>query len=315
MGELIVAIPTFRRPEALAAALATVRRQVDAENERPGAPMRCDVLVVDNDAAASAQAIAKQHGARYVTEPRAGIAAVRNRALRECDGARALLFLDDDEIPEPGWLRGMIGMYLDTAPTAVAGRVVTRLPDDVEPWISEGGAFDRPIRTAGQLLDEAATNNLLLDVEEVRRLGLSFDERFGLTGGSDSMFTLQLTRRGGTIRWAEDAVVIEQEDPGRFTRSWVLMRTFRFGNTSARVRIALADTPARRILERVRAFGRGAGRVVAGSARWCLGVVSGSLRHRAFGVRTASRGLGMIGGSVGYAHDEYGRRRRRSSRR
>ena len=72
-------------------------------------------------------------------------------------------------------------------------------------------------------MSEAATNNLLLDLDGIRRLGLSFDERFGLTGGSDSMFTLQLTRRGGTIRWAEDAVVVEQEDPARLTRSWLLM--------------------------------------------------------------------------------------------
>ena len=313
MRELVVAIPTFRRPEALATALAAVREQVDDENARPAAAMRCSILVIDNDPAASGEPIAARHGARYVTESRPGIAAVRNRALGECDGAAALLFLDDDEIPEPGWLRSMIAMYAETAPTAVAGRVVTRLPDDVEPWISEGGAFDRPVRTAGQLLSEAATNNLLLDVDEVRRLGLAFDERFGLTGGSDSMFTLQLTRRGGTIRWAEDAVVIEQEDPARFTRSWVLMRTFRFGNTSARVRIALAPTPAGRAIERVRAFVRGAGRAVFGSARWAWGVVSRSIRHRAYGVRTASRGLGMIAGAIGYAHDEYGRRRRRSS--
>ena len=147
----------------------------------------------------------------------------------------------------------------------------------------------------------------------MRRLGLSFDERFGLTGGSDSMFTLQLTRRGGTIRWAEDAVVIEQEDPRRLTRSWLLMRVFRFGNTSARVRIALAPTPAGRLLERVLAFARGAARVVGGSLRWAFGAVTGSMRHRAHGLRTASRGLGMMAGSVGYAHDEYGRRRRSST--
>ena len=96
----------------------------------------------------------------------------------------------------------MIAMYTTTWPTAVAGRVVTRLPDVVEPWISQSGAFERPTRTHGQLMTEAATNNLLLDLDGIRRLGLSFDERFGLTGGSDSMFTLQLTRRGGTIRWA-----------------------------------------------------------------------------------------------------------------
>ena len=184
--------------------------------------------------------------------------------------AAALLFLDDDETPESGWLRAMIEMYTTTRPTAVAGRVVTRLPDGVEPWISQGDAFARPTRTHGQLMSEAATNNLLLDIDGVRRLGLSFDERFGLTGGSDSMFTLQLTRRGGTIRWAEDAVVIEQEDPARLTRSWLLMRVFRFGNTSARVRIALAPTVAGRLVQRVLAFGRGAARTLGGSVRWAV---------------------------------------------
>lgn len=307
--ELLIAIPTFRRPDALASALSAVRTQVDAENDAPEASMHCSILVVDNDPAGSGGRAAAEHGARYVIEPRPGIAAVRNRAIAECDGARALLFIDDDEVPEPGWLRAMIGMYRSSRPTAVAGRVVTPFPPDVEPWVAASGAFVRPTRNHGQTMSEAATNNLLVDLDDVRRLGLSFDERFGLTGGSDSMFTLQLTRRGGTIRWAEDAVVIEQEDPKRFTRSWVLMRTFRFGNTSARVRIALARTPARRLVERLLAVGRGSARVVGGGARWGLGAISGSLHHRARGLRTASRGLGMLAGAVGYAHDEYGRRR------
>lgn len=309
--ELIVAIPTFHRPERLTNALTAVQEQIDDENGRPDAPMRSSILVIDNDPAGSAGPVASEHGVKYVVEPRPGIAAVRNRALAECAGAGAdaLLFLDDDETPESGWLRAMIEMYTTTRPTAVAGRVVTRKSGAMEPWDSHGNAFARPTRTHGQLMTEAATNNLLLDLDGVRRLGLSFDERFGLTGGSDSMFTLQLTRRGGTIRWAEDAVVVEQEDPERHTRSWLLMRVFRFGNTSARVRITLAPTAAGRFVERVLAFGQGGARVVGGSVRWAFGVVSRSLPHQTHGLRIASRGLGMMAGAVGYAHDEYGRRR------
>lgn len=317
VAELVVAIPTFRRPETLANVLTAVREQVDAENGLPEDTMRCSILVIDNDPARSGERVAAEHGVTYVVEPRPGIAAVRNRALAECESAAAdvLLFIDDDETPERGWLRAMIEMYTTTRPTAVAGRVVTPMSDAVDPWISRGGAFERPTRNHGQLMSEAATNNLLLDLDGIRRLGLSFDERFGLTGGSDSMFTLQLTRRGGTIRWAEDAVVIEQENLARLTRSWRLMRVFRSGNTSARVRIALAPTAVGSLVERVLAFGRGAARVLGGSLRWALGAVSGSLRHRVHGLLTVSRGLGMMAGSVGYAHDEYGRRRRSSSTR
>lgn len=307
--ELVVAIPTFHRTEALRRALAGARAQVDAENARTDAPMRYSILVVDNDPAGSGEGVAREHGAAYVVEPRPGIAAVRNRALAECGETGALLFIDDDEVPEPGWLRAMIDAFTSTRPTAVAGRVLTRFPDPVHPWVAASGAFIRPVRRDGQAMREAATNNLLLDVAAVRRLGLSFDDRFGLTGGSDSMFTLQLTRRGGTIRWAQDAVVTEQEEQERFTRRWVLARTFRFGNTSARVRIALARSMAGRLVERLRAVGRGTARVLGGGARLVWGTLSGSLAHRARAARTVSRGLGMLAAAVGYAHDEYGRRR------
>ena len=103
--------------------------------------------------------------------------------------------------------------------------------------------------------------------------------------------------------------MIEQEDPKRFKGAWVLMRTFRFGNTSARVRIALASTGFRRSVARARAVGRGGARVLGGGVRWGVGALSGSLPNRARGLRTVSRGLGMMAGAVGYAHDEYGRRR------
>jgi hypothetical protein len=89
----------------------------------------------------------------------------------------------------------------------------------------------------------------------------------------------------------------------------MLQRIFRFGNTSARVRIALAPTPLRRVGERALALARGAARVVAGAIRWGVGVVSRSLPRRSRAERIVSRGLGMMGAAVGYAHDEYGRRR------
>ncbi len=310
MPEIVIAIPTYRRPEALDNALTAVIPQIEALPTRDS----CSVLVVDNDPAATGREVAERFGARYVVEPDPGIAAVRNRALAETADAAALIFIDDDEVPQPGWLAALLETYTTTSATAVAGRVITRFPDDVEPWVRASGAFVRPVRTDGQAIAEAATNNLLLDLASVRRLGLSFDARFGLTGGSDSLFTRALTAGGGTIRWAQDAVVIEQEEAARFTKRWVLMRTFRFGNTSARVRIALAHGPVQAAAQRLLAVGRGVARVAGGGARTLAGMLTGSLTHRARGLRTAYRGAGMIAGSVGYAHDEYGRRRRASAK-
>ncbi|WP_460798508.1 glycosyltransferase family 2 protein [Microbacterium sp. GXF0217] len=309
MSRHVIAIPTFRRPAALEAALVAVMDQI----ERIAPQHSATILVIDNDAEGSGRQTAELHGIRYVIEAEPGIAAVRNRALSECTDADTVIFIDDDEVPQPGWLSALLTMYADTSPTAVAGKVITVFPDAADAWVRSSGAFIRPQRQHGQLIAEAATNNLLLDVAEVRRLDLRFDARFGLTGGSDSMFTRLLIARGGSIRWAEDAVVVEQEDPGRFTRRWVLMRTFRFGNTAARVDLALAATTMDRLRARVRMILRGGARIVGGGGRWAVGALSGSVRHRARGLRAAYRGAGMIAGTVGYAHDEYGRRRAQGS--
>lgn len=310
MRNLVVAIPTYRRPEALSAALAATLRQAEELSAAHARGIAASVLVVDNDAAASARDVAARYGVRYVVEPTPGIAAVRNRSLAETTDADLLVFIDDDEIPEPGWLDALVETYDTFRPAAVAGRVLTRFPDHVDPWVRASGAFVRPVRADGQSMTEAATNNLLLDLRRIRSLGLAFDERFGLTGGSDSMFTRRLTRLGGTIRWAQDAVVIEQEDPGRFTKSWVLMRTFRFGNASARVAIAAAESPIAGAAARVAAVARGLSRLLGGAIGWLAGAIGGSFSRRARSLRTMYRGAGLVAGAVGYAHDEYGNRRK-----
>jgi hypothetical protein len=306
---ITVAIPTFRRPEGIAAALEAVRPQIAAlGNSLPD--VSAAALVVDNDPGASARELVTGLGVPYVHEPEAGIAAVRNRALRELSTSDAVIFIDDDEVPEPGWLEALVRRYLDSGADAVAGRVITIFPEDTDPWVRASGAFVRPQRRDGQTMAEAATNNLLLDLGTVTRLGLSFDAEFGLTGGSDSMFTARLVALGGTIRWCEDAVVVEREDPVRFTRRWVLMRTFRFGNTWSRVRIRLARSGAGRLVQRARCVATGVARIGQGALMWVRGAATRSLEYRARGLRTIYRGAGNVAGAIGYAHNEYGRRRK-----
>ncbi|AZS35599.1 hypothetical protein CVS47_00191 [Microbacterium lemovicicum] len=311
VGPVTVALATFKRPGPLANALNAIRSQVDEAN-RAGTASH-EILVIDNDPRATGRDVAEKYGARYFVESTPGIAAARNRALDEAATSDVLIFLDDDEVVQPGWLDTITQRQRETGAAAVAGKVVTVFPAQLEPWIRDSGAFIRPVRVDGQPMNEAATNNLLLHLPTIRALGLRFDERFGLTGGSDSMFTRQLTARGGEIRWAEAAVVVEQEEENRFTKKWVLMRTFRFGNTSARVDLALAGSPRRRLIARARVVSRGAGRVFYGCARWIAGVVTRNSSHRAKGHRMVYRGLGMLAGVAGYAHNEYGRRRRASS--
>src|SRR2546422_10702578 len=63
-----------------------------------------DVLVVDNGSSATGtREVAERWGARCTVEPRPGLSRARNRGAGEAQGD-LIAYLDDDALPEPGWL-------------------------------------------------------------------------------------------------------------------------------------------------------------------------------------------------------------------
>lgn len=306
--ELTVAILTFRRPSQLSANLDAVAARVqDAAGMARGS-----ILVVDNDPERSAEAVvtgSRSVPIRYVCEPTPGIPAARNRALDEAAESRLLAFIDDDEIPEDGWLVHLLDTWRTTGADAVMGRVISQLPDEVDPWVVAGGFFSRPSRPTGTRLEAAATGNLLLDLDTVRRLGLRFDESLGLAGGEDSVFTTQLTRGGGVIVWCQESVTLDPVTPERATRAWARHRAFSHGNVLERTRLRLAGSRRRRLFERTSGVAGGAARIVVGALRVVWGTIARDLRHRVRGERGILRGAGVLSGALGYHHSEYRRPR------
>ncbi len=295
---IVVAIPTFRRQGQLSALLSAVLPQA--------ASVGADVLVVDNDPEQSAASICSELGVLYVAEPAAGLAAVRNRALDAAEGHAALVFIDDDEVPDADWLSRLVARWRDTGAAAVSGRVESLFPPEFDdPWVRDGGFFTRVRFEDGAVQSAAPTNNLLLDLEFVRREGLRFDERFGLTGGEDILFTSQLVRRGGRIISAPAAIVFDPVAPERLTRQWVLRRAYRVGISAVRVDLAVRPS----LIRRIRWVAKGAARVAVGSARRVLGMVTRTPRHDARGARAVWRGAGMVAAAFGADYDEYARRR------
>lgn len=300
---VVVAMLTYRRPDDLAEAIPAVLEQTTALH--PAALL----LVVDNDPAGSAAAeVARwaDRGVRYVHEVEPGIAAARNRALNESSGSDLLVFIDDDEHPEPGWLQALLDTHDRYRGAAVVGAVVSDYDAEPEPWITAGRFFDRRRLPTGTVTDVAATNNLLLDLAVVRAAGLRFDARFAQSGGSDTLFTRQLAQHGPLI-WCDEAVVVDRVPVTRLTRSWVLQRAFRSGNSWVRTSVLLAPTATARVSVRCRETARGTVRLVGGAARWTVGTVTGSVGQQARGRRTIARGAGMIAGALGHVHDEYRR--------
>lgn len=306
-GTLDVVVLTYKRPEQLAAGIGDLLSQLRHLENAPFG-LEVGLLVVDNDPAASARAVVdaiSSPAVRYVVETRRGIAAARNRALQETGDRDIMVFIDDDERPRDGWLVNLVSTYAVDRPTAVMGRVVSRFPSTPEPWVIAGDFFTRPTRSTGTEIGIAATNNLLLDVRQIRSLGLRFDDELGLSGGEDNLFTRQIVAGGGRIVWCNEAVLDDDVPAVRLERRWLLHRSYSHGNTASVVDIRLARAGLPRLLCRVRRFAGGIGRVVAGFVRWMGGRVTGSLRHQARGQRGVYRGAGMAVGALGVVYQEY----------
>ena len=295
-----MAVPTYRRPTDLARALRGVLGQIP--DLRGVADV--EVLVVDNDPAASARAQATGGPVRYVVEQVPGVAAVRNRALDEARAHDLLVFIDDDEEPEPGWLAALVGLRARTGCQAVAGLVVPDYEVEPDEWVRQGGFFVRRTWPTGTRRPVAASNCLLLDLGFVREHGLRFDADFGTTGGEDTLFTRQLTAAGGTILWCDEARVRDHVPASRLDHAWILRRQRSHAATAVRVELALGGAPAR---VRVRAALGGGARILAGSA--AAGGLGGGLRRRARGARLLARGRGMLDAALDRpGHREYGQR-------
>lgn len=307
---VLVAVLTFKRPDDITdLAPQLVRHAAEAAGTAyDGGAFRVDVLVVDNDPEAGArQLVQPLPGVRYVHEPRPGIAAARNRALAEGHAADLLVFIDDDERPLDDWLTALLRTWLADRPAAVSGHVLSVLPDDVDPWILAGDLFHRPNPPTGTILRTLAAGNLLLDLRQVRAWGLRFDDRFGLTGGEDTLFTRQIDAAGGRMLWCRESVTTDRVPRERLSRSWLASRFFRFGVTSAQVELTLLGPGGRQWAMRARCVGRGVPRVIIGGTRWLLGRMSGRLPDQARGCKTFMRGAGLVAGGFGHTRAEYAR--------
>jgi len=301
---LVVAMATFRRPDCLDRILPLLVEQV-----RDLGP-RASALVVDNDPEGGAREQVESYPAervRYVHEPEPGIAAARNRALDEAKDADLLVFIDDDETPSPQWLRTLLGTWVEHRCAAVAGPVEPVYEADIDDWIEATEVFTRRQRTTGTVLRGAATNNLLLDLRVLRRLGLRFDERFGITGGSDTMLTYRLTHEGEVIRWCDEATVCDIIPASRLSRDWILRRTTRTSNDWARVNLALADGPWDKARTRAVLAARGTYRFAAGFGRRTVGQATQRVDLQAVGSRDIASASGLVRGAFGGVIAEYTR--------
>jgi len=225
-----VCIATFRRA-SLRETLASLSRQV-------GAP-RFRVIVADNDEKPSAQYMVNAAltglnlDIAYVHAPARNISIARNACL---DAARAnfVAFLDDDETAPPSWLADMLAHLKSEQLDVVFGPVKAEYDADAPAWAVRGDfhSFGPAVRANGEI-DTGYSSNVLFRGATIG--ALRFDPALGRTGGEDTQFFAALHARGAKLGFCEKAAVHERTSQARANMVWLTRRSFRSGQTHARV--------------------------------------------------------------------------------
>ena len=231
MIRLSLIIPTHNRSERLIAALESAIRQ-----DLPAADWEC--VVVSNNSTDDTVARFGDFAARYpglnlrlVTEDGPGVSYARNRGIAETS-APLLVFIDDDERINPGFLRAYADFF-DAHPDAVVagGRIIAEYVTGRPAWLSK--YTEMPIANPMDFGDAVRPfpagrvpggGNMAFRRSAALRYG-GFDPSLGrvgrmLIGGEENDFFERLMRGGETCWYVPGAVMWHIIPPEKLTESY-----------------------------------------------------------------------------------------------
>ncbi len=201
------------------------------------------LIVIDNDSYGSAREIVEKIRNTtdvdivYDIEPEQNIALVRNKALSIARGDY-VAFVDDDETVVQDWLQQLVDCSIQFSADVVFGPVLCVCPDNTPDWIIQGLFFNRKRHQTGVNLKHGGTGNALVKRSLFIVHGFLFNKHYGLTGGSDTALFYKISQSGFTMVWCDEAIVFETVISRRLTANWLIKRSFRGGQTYARIYFA-----------------------------------------------------------------------------
>ena len=249
MIRLSLIIPTHNRSERLIAALESVIRQ-----DLPAADWEC--VVVSNNSTDDTVARFGDFAARYpglnlrlVTEDGPGVSYARNRGIAETS-APLLVFIDDDERINPGFLRAYAD-FVEAHPDAVVagGRIIAEYVTGRPAWLSK--YTEMPIANPMDFGDAVRPfpagrvpggGNMAFRRSAALRYG-GFDPSLGrvgrmLIGGEENDFFERLMRGGETCWYVPGAVMWHIIPPEKLTESYFRRLCYNVG-VSQRLRAGM----------------------------------------------------------------------------
>jgi len=228
-----VGICTYQRAESLR------RLILELEQQETGGLFTFHIVVVDNDANASARATIQELARRsvipisYDVEPEQNIALARNRGFANSPGD-LIAFIDDDESVNREWLMRLYSALREYRADGVLGPVKPRFASPPPLWAVKGGIFERPdCRPTGAKLPwtNTRTGNALIAREALEAIDGPFRREFG-SGGEDRDFFRRAIDAGFVFVGCEEAAVDEIVSAERLRLSVQLRRALLRGKAS-----------------------------------------------------------------------------------
>ncbi|WP_306119223.1 MULTISPECIES: glycosyltransferase [unclassified Roseitalea] len=302
--EVVVTVPTFRRPEHLVRTLDSLKAQT---TERPFA-----VIVIENEAEerAGARAVADlfedgtHKGLVIVAHDRGNCHAYNAgwfTALTAFANLRALCVIDDDEIASPGWIEALCATSARFDAALVGGPQLPVFETGSNGKWTRHPVFTPHYHATGPVPALFSSGNLLVRRDVLQAMAQPFfDPVFNFTGGGDADFLARARDAGFTAAWCQEAAVRESIPRTRVSRRWIRDRALRNGQLSALIahrrranaRLGRVTTIAESLALALAALPR----ALAGFAR------SGCLLNALYPVHIAA---GRILSEFGYAHEQY----------
>lgn len=302
--DVVVTLPTFRRPQQLLATLDSLARQKTAR--------RFAVIVMENDdegreglnTALPFFESGKMPGLVIIAHDRGNCSAYNagwHTALLQFPNFTQLLVIDDDELADPLWLETMCSAQLRLDADIVGGPQLPVFADPAHQTWATHPVFAPPYSTTGPVRALFSSGNLLLTRKVLLAMGPPFlDLRFNFMGGGDSDFLSRAGRRGFRLAWCAEAKLFENVPARRLEADWIRARGLRNGVISTLVaKKRYSGAP----LANTRVFLKSLTLLIFSPLRALLRLIwTGSPSVAAYPIHVA---LGRVLADFGYANEQY----------
>lgn len=222
--KISVVVCTYNRAEMLAEALASLMHlQTDAK-------FTYEIVVIDNASKDTTPDVVEElrircaTTIRYCYEGKKGIAAARNRGLREASG-EWIAFFDDDQLADPRWLLELYTYANDHDLCGAGGAVLLKLTEDssrdlhpfVRMLLGEAIWSDKPFAYTPKC--SPGTGNLMLHRKVFDQIG-SFNEAYAVRSEDTELFD-RVHAAGMDVWYVPTAIIHHVTKPERLTLKYL----------------------------------------------------------------------------------------------